>query len=231
MTIGVRHRFTICIFLSMILYGCVTQKPPAYGEIEGYVLNFDGSPLVEAKISVIAPSYYGRHPSNYEGAYHLTGVPTGKWNIEFHCPSANYIGRRISTEEITVRENYLSKVDIQVPEMYCYEPPYAEVSSTYYGYISHGFENSGFISCHEESLNLSKNLFSNKAYIWAGITQGLYSEFQQDTLYFVKIKGSLKGPGSFGHLGVSLYLMEIDSVMVKKEVAQKDCAKHVQDAS
>ena len=106
------YRYKVFTLVILFLSGCAAQKLLTYGDIEGRVLNLDGSPQIKAKVSVNAPAYNGRYPTNTEGKYKLTRVPTGKWELEFHCSSANYVGRHISTINVIVEEGAVARVNV-----------------------------------------------------------------------------------------------------------------------
>jgi hypothetical protein len=214
---------SLLVFAASVAYGEGTIVGVARHEPSG-------EPFEGVLVAVNAPQYYGRHPTDSRGAFRLEDVPIGTWQIEFHCPSANYVGREIDTRSVTVRSGKVSSVDVQVPLGHCYEPPYSEVESEFRGYVSFGFEHSSFVPCAPESLNLSRNSFLGTNSIWVRFRTDR-GALRSDTLYFAVLRGTLKGPGRFGHLGVSAYELEVQEIEKTFEVNGQDCERHARDAA
>ncbi len=43
-------------------------------------------------------------------------------------------------------------------------------------------------------------------------------------MYLIEAHGTLKGPGRFGHFGVSAYEFKIDEILSYEAVAETDCS-------
>ena len=194
------------------------------GSIHGKaMLEESGLPFPGVLVTVDAPQYYGRHPVDSMGDYLLKNVPVGTWNIEFHCPSANYVGREIATKSVIVTPGQSAKVEVIVPDMHCDEPPYAELRTRFRGHILFGFEHSGFLPCNEEDLKLSRNTFFQGNSIW--VSNSIGERLLPDVMYYVEFTGVLRGPGRFGHLGLSDYEVVIENLVEARKVEKPNCAQ------
>ena len=71
--------------------------------------------------------------------------------------------------------------------------------------------------CDAGPLNLSTNTFSGRNNIWVDKWPA-DTTLQWDKLYYLEFEGTLKGPGNFGHLGVSDYELEIETVELVREL-------------
>jgi hypothetical protein len=107
------------------------------------------------------------------------------------------------------------------------EPPYSELESRFVRYVKFGFEYSYFEPYHPKRLNLSRNTSSDGSYIWADLPR---SGLKPDTLYFVVLRATLKGPGVFGHfLGGANYELEVREIEKAVEVDRQDCERHLEE--
>lgn len=215
--------------LTFGLFLASTSYAAEYGVVAGRTVKQGlDEPIEYILVSIDAPENYGRLPTDNTGHYQLDEVPPGTWDISFHCPSVSYVGREIHTQNVIVEEGQTTNLSIEVPDSYCYEPAYSERTMVFQGYLSFGFEESNFSPCNVETLDLTRNTFFNQNYIWTNISNLKDYAFKPDTLYFGIIEGMLKGPGQFGHLGVSNYELDVVSAREVTEVDKQDCAAHIQ---
>jgi hypothetical protein len=63
--------------------------------------------------------------------------------------------------------------------------------------------------------------------IWAVLPTKVASRVDDGKLYFIRAGGILKGPGMFGHMGVSHYQIEIDGLIEIKSVEKENCTRDI----
>jgi len=221
----------IAIFLSIVAVSAATH--PADAQSTGVVIatvvdSLSGKPVVGARVTIWCPGCYGRWPTDSAGKYRRSGLPPGKFRLEFHCPSSTLLGAEIVHRDITVSPNAETVVGVHVPPRQCVEPSYSERTGVFRGYWTSGFEESSFIPCADSSLGVSAPLLPGKrifpASAWADLSSSAWprslkgprgapvDQYGNPTL-FVTWHGVLKGPGSYGHLGGSAFSMVVDRVI------------------
>lgn len=197
-----------------------------------------GQPVVGARVAADCAKCYGWHPTDSTGRYWLSGLPDGMVSIIAHCPSASGIGARIVEDSVVVAAGRTSTLDIRVPPNTCVEPPYSERRGIFRGFYTPGFESSGFLPCADSTLGVTapllpgKRLFGTTAWAdFAPAVRNQHIDWPKDApkdaydneTYFVVWRGVLKGPGQYGHMGVSAFSMVVDSVISVGVKKPADC--------
>jgi hypothetical protein len=198
-----------------------------------------GRPVVGARVSAQCPGCLGRHATDSVGRYALEAAP-GSFVLEFHCPSRTLLGRRLARREVTVAPGAEAVVDVRVGPGACYEPPYAERSGVFRGHYTPGFESSRFVPCPDSAVGLAGGLLPGERLFtpaaWAEYApaaarardvtwpSGAPRDRWGNPTYFVVWRGTLRGPGQYGHLGVSEFGFTVDSVLSVRAAGRDDCA-------
>jgi hypothetical protein len=185
-----------------------------------------GEPFKGVLISVDAPQYHGRRVTGPDGIVRRNSVPAGTWDVEFRCPSDYVVGRIIKVKRIIVMPGEGVSVNVEVPQGHCHEPAYSEIKSEFRGYIFFGFELSRFTPCDAAAFNLSQNTFTGSNNIWASNIPIEQLGLKEETLYYTEFKGTLAGPGRFGHFGIFDHEVVVEEVNKIVEVDEEDCNRH-----
>ena len=212
-----------------------------YGSVRGVVTDsVTGVPTIDARVALNCNGCYGRQPTDSLGRYSFSRIPAGRHRIEFHCPSRTALGRELAQRTVEVIAGKESVVDVQVPPGDCFEPAYSERSGIFRGVWTPGFESSAFVPCPDSALGLTgellpgKRLFGSRA--WADLTASARKQpisWPKDAArdawgsarYFVVWRGTLKGPGIYGHMGVSEFSMVVDSILSVRASQSNDCSR------
>jgi hypothetical protein len=103
-----------------------------------------------------------------------------------------------------------------------------------------GFESSSFVPCADSALGLTGQLLPRKrlfgSHARADLTDGARkapvawpANVPRDSFgnaaYFVVRRGILKGPGSYGHMGVSEFSMTVDSILSIRAARSNGCER------
>lgn len=226
-----------------IVGAVLTAVPPsltgqARGTLRGTVTDsVTGAPVVEARVAIWCAGCYGRYPTDSAGRYRLDRLPAGTAKFEAHCPSATGLGAEITQQTIDIAADAETVLVVRVPSGHCVEPAYSERRGVFRGYWTPAFESSAFLPCADGVLGVpapllpGKRLFRPKA--WADLTPsagrriswppGAPVDSYGNPTYFVVWRGVLKGPGRYGHMGVSEFSMVVDSVLSVHVRNPSDC--------
>jgi hypothetical protein len=187
-------------------------------------------PLAEAWISV-------RPASRVHSA---GGTGWGRWNnirsavvhLEVRCPSRTGYGRLILARRLAILPGAFVRLPVEVAPGVCVERAYGERRGEFYGFWSFGFEHNQFTICADSTLGFAADPELQTPYAYLGEdARGAWVTFTErarpglerrpkakeraegQRQYFVRFRGTMKGPGRYGHLGVSPYEFEVDSVI------------------
>ena len=159
--------------------------------------------------------------------------------MELHCPSRTMLGRELASLEVVIESGNATVMNYEVAPGACYEPPYSERTGVFRGHWVPGFESSEFIPCPDSSLGIGSDLLPGKrvrkSSAWATLSpaarsqsidwpDGAPKDAWGNPRYFVVWSGTLKGPGTYGHLGVSEFEMLVDSIAFTRIPGDDDCS-------
>ena len=217
---------------------CATfaQSAGDLGRVVGTVRDSaSGRPLVGAFVA--AQLMLGRARTDSRGHFALSQVTPGVQQFELNCPSRTLLGRQLLAKRVRVPAHDSAIVDLRVDSSLCDEPPYREVKGEFRGFYSTGFEHSAFSVCADTALGIPPRPARagdddgwSEMTAWVSFTdQGLadWRRFQASPAAdsaeaverrgfgarYVRWHGTLTGPGSFGHMGVSDYQIIVDRVV------------------
>jgi hypothetical protein len=196
-----------------------------------------GAGVVGVRIALLCPNCVGRRVTDSTGHYRLSPIRAGSYRIAFHCPSQTLLGAEILKREVTVAAGREDVINVRVPPRLCDEPSYSERAGIFRGYWTPGFESSAFVPCADSVLGVSAPLLPGKRVYpptaWASLTDSVKMPKTRgapprvdnwgNATYFVIWHGVLKGPGSYGHLGVSEFSMIVDSVIAVRGRGPASC--------
>jgi hypothetical protein len=185
-----------------------------------------GSPIVGAKVAALR-AQLGRIETDSAGRYRFERLEWPEFELELNCPSRTLLGKRLLVRTMRVPANSSVRVDLVVNGMLCDEPPLNKVRGEFRGAYSVGFEESSFQICADSTLGLPpahpQDIGRSAITAWVeyaprarqqkGIKWPKDSERHGIPLTYVRWRGTLTGPGAYGHLGVSDYLFEVDSIV------------------
>ena len=185
-----------------------------------------GAPVAGAKVAALR-GQYGRIETDTAGGYSLDRLEWPDVELELHCPSRTLLGKRLLVRTMHLQANSSVRVDLTVDRALCDEPPFRKVKGEFRGAYSAGFEESSFQICADSSLGLPpahpRDIGRSPITAWVEYTAHAQNqrsikwptdaELEGSPLIYVRWRGTLSGPGTYGHLGVSDYLFEVDSIV------------------
>jgi hypothetical protein len=185
-----------------------------------------GAPIGGAKVAALR-GQPGRIVTDSAGRYNLDHLEWPEFELELNCPSRTLLGKRLLVRRMRLHANSSVRVDLVVNRSLCDEPPLKKVTGEFRGAYSAGFEESSFQICADSSLGLPaahpQDIGRSLIIAWVEYTPRAQNqksirwpseaERHGTPLTYVRWRGNLTGPGTYGHLGVSEYLFEVDSIV------------------
>ena len=219
-------RSTLLLILGLSLLPVVELEAQFRARVFGTVRDSaTGSPIVGAKVAALR-GQYGRIETDSAGAYSLDRLEWPDIELELHCPSRTLLGKRLLVRAMHLRAHSSVQMNLVVDRELCDEPSFRKVTGQFRGAYAAGFEESSFQICADSSLGLPlahpQDIGRSPITAWVeyspqaqrkrSIKWPSTAELGDSPLTYVRWRGTLSGPGSYGHMGVSDYLFEVDSI-------------------
>lgn len=225
------------------IVGTGAQTARLHGRISGVVRDADtGGPVQKA--SIFADDFVGgrlvaRRWSQIDsaGGYRIDSV-AGTVRLSVACARVRGpVGLAIGSDSVALRDSEMVRHDLSVPTTGCDKRPIRHVSGIFRGHYAPGFESSAFVPCPVDAWFLPSDSLSSYAYdarlAWAewspGASRGLVwpDGAPRDSYgvphFYVRWRGTVIGPGQYGHMGVSPFEFRVDSVLEIRPAGPHDC--------
>lgn len=170
------------------------------------------------------------------GTYRIADLPAGRFDVAALCAIANGGRKRIASAGVSIAGSESARHDWMVSTAGCDKRPLRQISGVYRGHYYAGFEASAFVPCPGEGWFLPSDtvgvsiLGSHSAWVvGVGRARGsakwpnVEGEEAANSSYYVQWKGTVVGPGHYGHLGGSPFLFRVDSILEVRAVSENDC--------
>ena len=170
------------------------------------------------------------------GHYRLDDLLLTTVNVWVSCQRVSGFGKTLATEafELTapkeIERNWL------VSTIGCDLRPVRRVRRIFTGFWTAGFEESDFVPCPVDSWSLPSDSLPNfeAQGAWASLGKGVRvqkwpSNVPRDRwgnpTFYVKWRGTLEGPGHYGHMSMSAFSFVADSVIEIRAPRRGDCGR------
>lgn len=227
--------------LGAALLACVAGIPlPCAAQttiIRGTVRDsLTGRPLVAAMVEA------GRRDSTDDrGAFTLGHVPSGEVTFGLFCPTRTMRGKNILLQRMRLVPGTELSIDLRVDTVLCDEPEYREFRAELRGLYARGFEWDGFRICADSTLPLPRD--ANRSSPWSdaytsvyippsaqesfgrAVEKGAPEYMRSEIAIYVRWTGTFRGPGQYGHLGLTPYAFTVDSVAFIGPARQDVCVR------
>ena len=153
------------------------------------------------------------------GEFDFAQIPdTGSLRLRVQCRTRSIFAEILLERELR-RDQDLSRLELGVDGRSCDLRPRYEITGVFVGHWKAGFEMSEFTQC------------GTGASAWLNFTPGV-----ADTVswpdggdpyyprYFVRVRGTLEGPGHHGHFGMSSHVLTVTEVLEARNPRRRDCA-------
>ena len=204
---------------------------PVYGTLRGTIADratrapLPGFGVAEALLWAPRSDSLGRYTSRVRSGLHWVRVfcPSRTWT---HVQTLDSVRVRISPDSTTV-------LHLLVNPASCTEPPLDSVDAEFVGHFSTGFEENRFVPCPGSLAAVPGGVLYGENLAWvrfdsAAAGTGPRTRPAPDTSgygdrYFVRWRGRLVGPGNYGHMGISPYLLTVYRILDIRTPAPGDC--------
>jgi len=169
------------------------------------------------------------------GAYVLDHVPLGRVPMAVVCERLLGFGRKVASDTLVLSEAVSLTKDWNVPTTGCDTRRIRRLSGVFRGRYTGGFEESEFVPCPQDAWFLpsdSLNLYSFDARrAWVEFSKGTFVKAVRkvphnswgSAIYYIRWRGTVTGPSSYGHMGVSAFLFRVDSILEMRAPRRSDC--------
>ena len=215
-----------------------TEVPPEVSPVPGRVVVI-GRVVDSAGVPIpgrrIRPNGHGfGSPTDAQGRFRDSRRLVPVTLIDVLCPD----GRRGTTVRLlrplaatgNPADTLRDVGDLVVPRTTCDGAPVA-ANREFRGRYSGGFEHSSFVPCPS---SLPDGARWDGRQIWAHFAPGLLERMgarwpppapraNEDSGAYLRVRGKLWGPGIYGHLGLTAYELEIDSILEVRRPKRGEC--------
>ena len=188
-----------------------------------------GRPIARAGIH--AEGRIGLSWTDSTGRSLMKGVPRSSVLI-VRCPAERRLaGRVVLRRPLALQAGADTQVTVGVDAATCAEPPVTSVSGEFRGHFTSGFESSDFRPCnglppearvYDDSWGAAWVRFSKEAEK-RPIRWPTSPDSEAYPTIFVRWRGTLTGPGAYGHLGVAAYEFVVDEILEVRRSRRSDC--------
>jgi hypothetical protein len=162
-------------------------------------------------------------PVDSTGSFRLENLPARSWAISVLCETTAVFGSKtLLTEHVTVSEAAPSRRDWVLDPTGCDPRPLRRVQGVYRGYFSFGDEVSSFAPCPADAWFLPSDSLESGSpgNAWVILTETVLSRWSlrwnrdgTPRNYYVHWRGTVVGPGKYGHFGMSEFEFHVDSIL------------------
>jgi hypothetical protein len=168
------------------------------------------------------------------GRYRLDDLLLTSIQLSVTCETAGLGEKRLAGEILAFTEPTEIHRDWIVSTAGCDPRPMRRITRTFTGFWTPGFEISEFIPCPVDSWAVPGDSLAadDNASAWARLAEGVrvpkWPEVKLDKWgngrYYVEWRGTLEGPGHYGHMSLSSFSFVADSVIQIRAPRRGDCA-------
>lgn len=190
----------------------VTLRPPARARVCVRTPNDSGAII-----------YAHCAPVDSSGSFRLENLPAGTWEIDVSCETTALWGHKtLFTEHVTASEAAPAWRDWAVDPAGCDPRLLRRVTGVFRGYFSFGDEVSSFDPCPADAWFLPADSLrsGSRGNAWVILTETAFSRWplrsNRDGTprnYYVHWRGTVVGPGRYGHFGMSEFEFHVDSIL------------------
>lgn len=218
-------------------------SPRLDGRIVGVVRDAaTGRPVQKASVNaqvIVGGRLVARRWSRIDstGAYQLDSV-AGLVRMTVGCARVRpSFGMVIASDSVALADSGVVRRDWSVTTTGCDSRPVRHVSGVFRGHYTPGFESSEFVPCLADGWFLPSDSLSTTPYderrAWATWSPAASRHVAwPDTAprdsygnpqFYVRWRGTVIGPGHYGHMGVSAFEFRVDSVLEIRAAGTHDC--------
>ncbi len=175
-------------------------------------------------------------PVDTLGTYRLDSLTSGAMRLSVQCSTIRGLSmKELAHDSVVVAEGAEFPRHWTVSTVGCDHRALRRVSGVFRGHYSLGFETSDFVPCPADDWSSpgdslrSDAGFARSAWVrWENVGKNVqWPKRARDRYgngrYFVTFRGTVVGPGMYGHLGGAPFEFVVDSVLEVRVPSESDC--------
>lgn len=173
-----------------------------------------------------------------DGRLAADSIPAGAYRLRIACAKASneWGGHVLADENVVLAPGEELRRDIVANASRCDQRPYLNTIGTFAGFFQFGFEHSRYLPCPTVPRrdSVASALADTSEWIWVKLAPRAEAQMQNAPRsanrrmyheWFVEWRGRFVGPDRYGHLGVSEYQAEVDSIVSMRKPRRRDCKR------
>ena len=237
-----RLRFVVIASLGTITAPVQAQSSGDTAVLEGIVRDMSGVPMQKSIVCADMPRPQGWQTSRCSrtdstGTYRVDSIASGRRLVSVFCDTMRGLtSKHAASDSIAFDGGASVRRDWSVSRIGCDPRMLRHVKGTFRGHYTPGFESSEFVPCPADGWfvpgdSLDWYPFDNRR-AWAEWAPGFRQRLRWPTAprdkygnsrFYVRWRGTVVGPGRYGHMGVSAFEIRVDSVMELRAPRRRDC--------
>lgn len=170
------------------------------------------------------------------GSYLIEKLPLNGFRFSVQCGTLRGLAKIVSSDSIVFTDTARVRHDWVVSSVGCDLRPVRKLTGVFSGHYTPGFESSRFVPCPADAWFIPSDSLDTYRYdarrAWATWRNAKNQELKWpdaprddygNETYYVRWRGTVVGPGSYGHMGVSPFEFFVDSVITLRAPAKNDC--------
>jgi hypothetical protein len=188
--------------------------------LSGHVVDrASGLPVAGAMVSIHHDSgCLAVRETDASGRFKQMNLPAGEWRLVLKAPSRTWNPPTVTARPIALDPKERKDICLEFNLADFLDPPLRATPLEGPGTFRWGFEMSEFVPDDP----IQCGLRNTNAPIWVEFGERFQSgecSFEFNHAYRVRWKGTLEGPGKYGHLGVGHYRFVVDQVLESERLA------------
>lgn len=214
------------------------------GLLAGTVRDSVGQPIERATVCTIIQesrgfgrAHCGRPDST--GTYRVDSLPASRLRFTVTCAGVRpFDGRLVASDSVQIQAGSQVHRDWIVSRADCDPRPLRRVTRTFRGHYTPGFESSRFVPCAADAWFIPGDSLETYPYdahrAWARFQPTIarkrivWPDVQRDSYgnprFYVRWRGTVIGPGHYGHMGMSPFEILVDSLLELRAPGTHDCS-------
>jgi len=173
------------------------------------------------------------------GAFRLDSVPPGRYAVQITCRGMGILGETLASIPVEIGGARPVRRDVSVATTKCDPREEREITRVFNGHFTAGFEESRFVPCPADRWFVPGDSVGTRLVprgeAWVAWRSpevsraiGAWPSPERtpsgNVRFFVRWRGTMTGPGHYGHMGIAPFVIQVDSVLEARTPSPADCS-------